>query len=696
MALVGNPNSGKTTLFNALTGLNQKVGNFPGVTVDRKTGKFFIADGKEINIVDLPGTYSLYPKSMDETVTKKILCDTSDKDHPDAVVLVVDASNLKRNLLLCTQVIDLGIPCILVLNMMDLAHKQNLTIDKDIIAKKLSVKVVEMNAREKEGLAHLKKVLAEPFEKPNSSVFNQDYFAPGVIEDIKALSNPEDSFYSQLHIACDPSYCKGKTKKMQDSLNTVSDLFNKHNIDENRLQSDEMVFRYQFISSLLKESITKIPAEPKDDFTAKVDKILTHKIYGFLFFMAVLFVIFQTIYNLSAYPMEFIEWGFVQLSISVSNLLPEGILNSLIVDGIIAGLSGILIFIPQIAFLFAFIAILEDTGYMSRVSFIMDKLMRKIGLNGKSVIPLLSGTACAVPAIMSTRTIGNWKERLITLMVIPLISCAARIPVYTLLIALVIPNEFLFGLFNWQGIALMILYLLGFVAAIGAAYVLKLILKTQERSHFIMEMPVYRAPRWSSVGLTIVEKVKAFVFEAGKVILAISIVLWFLSSFGPGDTFEQIETKWANTEIAQEEAEEQIATEKLEASYAGRFGKSIEPAIRPLGFDWKIGIALLTSFAAREVFVGTMATIYSVGDPDNTSSIREKMKAEINPETGEKRYTKATGISLMIFFAFALQCMSTLAITYRETRHWKWPFAQFLFMGILAYVSSYIAYNIFL
>jgi ferrous iron transport protein B len=682
-ALIGNPNCGKTTLFNALTGLNQRVGNFPGVTVDKKTGKSKLKTGKTVNVIDLPGTYSLYPKSPDESVTKRVLCNAADADHPYAAIIVADASNLKRNLLLATQVIDLGIPSILVLNMMDLAAKQNLKIDLDLLSREMGIPVLAMNAREDKGLEELKELLGGELEKPKKKFFSGETLTPGLIEDLNSDFFEGESLYSKLQMACDPAFCKGSGKK---------NLPEKHAVSTNKIQSDEAILRYRLITELLRKTVTKIPAEPKDDFSAKADKILTHKIYGFLIFMAIMFLIFQAIYNLSSYPMEFIEWMFVQLSVFSSNVLPEGILTDLFIEGILSGLSGILVFVPQIAFLFAFIAVMEDTGYMSRVSFIMDKLMRKIGLNGKSVIPMLSGTACAVPAIMSTRTIGNWKERLITIMIIPLISCSARIPVYTLLIAMVVPGEYWMGIFNWQGMSLMLLYIIGFVAAIGSAMILKKILKTQERSHFITEMPVYRTPRWSSVGLTILEKVKTFAYEAGRVIIVISIILWFLSSFGPGNQFEKIEQKYA--EETSEEAQTLIAAEKLEASYAGRFGKAIEPAIKPLGFDWKIGIALITSFAAREVFVGTMATIYSVGDPDNTLSIREKMAAEVDSVTGEKRYTAASGISLMVFFAFAMQCMSTLAVTYRETKHWKYPIAQFFFMGLMAYISSFIVFNL--
>ena len=426
----------------------------------------------------------------------------------------------------------------------------------------------------------------------------------------------------------------------------------------------------------------------KYQLTKSIDDVLIHPVFGYVVFLSILFAIFQAVFAWSEYPMDLIDGLFVQLQTFTSNSLPEGLLNDLVVNGILAGLGGIVIFVPQIAFLFAFIAFLEDTGYMARVSFITDKLLRGVGLNGRSIIPLLSGAGCAIPAIMSARTISSWKERLITIMVTPLMSCSARLPVYTLIIGLIIPAEEFMG-FNLQGLVLMAFYLIGFVAAISIAFLMKFIINSSERSYYIMEMPSYKIPDWKTVMYTIVEKVKVFLFDAGKIIIAISIVLWVLSSFAPGNKFEKIEEKW----LGKVDSEMHIAAEKLEASYAGMIGKTIEPAIKPLGFDWKIGISLITSFAAREVFVGTMSTIYSVGD-ENIQSIQERMKNVKNKETGEAFFTPAVGISLMLFYAFAMQCMGTVAIVYRETGHWKWPAIQFLYMGALAYLSSFIAYQL--
>ncbi|MBL4594508.1 MAG: ferrous iron transport protein B [Flavobacteriales bacterium] len=635
--LIGNPNTGKSTLFNSLTGLNQKIGNFPGVTVDKRTGSFKIKQTK-VSVIDLPGTYSLNPNSEDEKVSKDCIEEATEND---IIIVVADATNLKRNLLLYTQIVDRGKQVILVLNMMDLLQKNKQEIDLNKLSKLLNCPVVPINARIGKGIDELKYAIGS-FQKKENSFIGDNY-----------------------------------------SSNVV----------------DETMLRFNKINQIVNQCLTKNGEDKSYLLTKKIDNILTHKVYGYLIFTSLLFFIFQAIFSWSSYPMDLIENGFLWLSDFVSNSLPAGMINDLIVNGIIAGLGGIVIFVPQIAILFAFITILEDTGYMSRVSFLMDRILRIFGLNGKSIIPLLSSTACAIPAIMSARTISNYKERLITIMVAPLISCSARIPVYTILIALIVPEDSYFGIFNMQGLLVMGLYLLGFIAAILSAWVMKLIIKSKEHSTFTLEMPIYRAPRWKNVGFEIFSKVKIFLFDAGKIIIAISIILWVLSSYAPGNKFEEITDKYATESILQQHSEGEISTliasEKLEASYAGIIGKIIEPAIRPLGFDWKIGISLVTSFAAREVFVGTMATLYSVGDEDNTKSIREKMMMAKNSQTGEKLYTTATTLSLLIFYVFAMQCMATLAVVYRETNSIKWPIIQVVYMGALAYLSSLLVFNIF-
>ena len=692
VALVGNPNSGKTTLFNALTGLNQKVGNFPGITVDKKVGACQISQLASKNkvdteFIDLPGTYSLYPKSMDESISFQVLCDPKNEHHPDVNIIIVDASNLKRSLCLATQVIDLKTPCILALNMMDLIESDGVKIDLQLLEKQLGVSVVAINARKQIGIGNLKQAILNVRTRENKNSFvDIKNLCPELIADIQKLLE-RASDYNAFQIACN---YKTITDFSIEEKNKLDDIIGEHKFIAKRLQATETVRRYKAIDKLLDECVEYPENSRNNSLTYKLDNILTHPIYGFIVFLGVLFLIFQAVFSWSEYPMELIDGAISQLSQFTAKTLPEGALNSLIVDGIIAGLGGIVIFVPQIAFLFAFIAILEDTGYMSRVSFITDKLLRGFGLSGRSIIPLLSGAACAIPAVMSARTIPNWKERIITIMVVPLMSCAARLPVYTLLISMMIPADLKWFIFNLQGLTMMGFYLIGFVSAILIAWLMKYIIKSKERSYFVMEMPTYKTPDWRTVFYTIIEKVKVFLIDAGKIIIAISIVLWALSSYGPASKFDEIERKYQNIE----NAEVVIASKKLESSYAGIIGKSIEPVIAPLGFDWRIGISLITSFAAREVFVGTMSTIYSVGDADNTKSIREKLMSHKNPETGEAFFTPAVALSLMLFYAFAMQCMSTLAIVFRETNGWKWPIIQFVYMSALAYLASFVAYQL--
>ena len=683
IALAGNPNSGKTTLFNAFTGLKQKVGNYPGITVEKKTGKSTLSTNVTAEIIDLPGTYSLFPKSMDEEVAQQVLCNNTDDDYPDITVIIADATNLRRSLFLLTQVVDLNMNVVLALNMVDIATKKGILVNVDLLSEEIGIPVVAINARKGKGIESLKEAIVNAIgQKPKRSFLDVSKIFKGVIEKANEIRGVENNYASFLAL------CKQKLSGEVINRCALNQLCKKYEIIPERAQAKETVKRYKVIDKVVQSTVKKGTPVGRYQFTKRVDDLLIHPVLGYVVFLSILFLLFQAVFSWSAYPMELIDGLFTDLAIWTTNAMPQGMLNDLIVNGILAGLGGIVIFVPQIAFLFAFIAFLEDTGYMARVSFITDKLLRGVGLNGRSIIPLLSGAACAVPAIMSARTISSWKERLITIMVTPLMSCSARLPVYTLIISMIIPAEDFLG-FNLQGLVLMIFYLIGFVSAIGVAYLMKFLIKSKERSYYIMEMPSYKIPDWKTVIYTIVEKVKIFLFDAGKIIIAVSIVLWFLSSFAPGKKFEKIEQQWAG----KVDAEMHIAADKLEASYAGIIGKSIEPAIRPLGFDWKIGISLITSFAAREVFVGTMSTIYSVGD-DNIQSIQERLKNIKNQETGEAFFTPAVGISLMLFYAFAMQCMSTLAIVYRETKHWKWPAIQFLYMGVLAYVSSFIAYQL--
>ncbi len=693
IALIGNPNTGKSTLFNALTGLNQKVGNFPGVTVDKKTGSTKLSEGVHATVIDLPGTYSLYPRSTDEQIALEVLSTPEHDLYPDVVVVVADASNLKRNLLLYTQMIDLQIPVVLALNMIDQAERDGISIDIKALQAKTGIPVVAVNARDSYGIRELKEAIQTQVKEQKLSSSGIDFYsyAPQLIDAIKSKFNISND-YIAFEFAHHYKMMKHLSK---DDKTLVEQTISGHDFNPAKMQTKETIDRYNYINDLLFDCVKKNQAPQSESKSNRIDKIITHKIFGFLIFFLILFLVFQAIFSWSSYPMELIELGFMHIESWVLSILPEGIFTDLIVGGILPGLSGVLIFVPQISILFLFISILEDTGYMARVTFMMDRVMKKFGLNGKSVVPLISGIACAVPAIMSARSIENWKDRMITIMVTPLMSCSARLPVYILLISLAVPDKNILGIFNMQGLALMAMYLIGFLAAIFVALIMKYIIKAKERSFFLMELPVYRRPRWSNVGITIYNKSKTFVLEAGKVILAVSIVLWVLASYGPSKDFEAIETKYANIELNEDSLQLLIGAEKLEASYAGILGKTIEPYIEPLGFDWKIGIALITSFAAREVFVGTMATIYSVqGDDQHFDTVREKMKEAKNPKTGLPVFTVPVAFSLMIFFAFAMQCMSTFAVVYRETGGFKWPMIQLVYMSVMAYLAALLVFQL--
>jgi ferrous iron transport protein B len=700
IALVGNPNSGKSSLFNALTGLNQKVGNFPGVTVDKKTGMSELAPGVSANIIDLPGTYSLYPKRADEWVTYKVLLGQDPAVSPDMIVLLVDASNLKRNLLFCSQIIDLKIPVIVALTMMDLAAAKGIEIDTVSLERELGIPIVVVNPRKNKGMPQLKKVIQQTgrqlYQAPARDFIAKSPLTSGAIQDMKGLfPGNEISDYRAIHYLINhenfnfPPSLQAKIVRLE----------KEHVFNPTRTQADEIMQRYARIKQIMQHTVTEPDPLQKTRFTEKLDDLLLHRTWGYVILLVVLFLLFQSVFWLAQFPMDGIDWTFSHLGGFLSNLLPAAWWSDLLTNGLLAGLSGILVFVPQIMILFGLITILEDTGYMARISFLTDKLMRKVGLNGKSVMPMISGFACAVPAIMSARNIENKKERLLTILITPLMSCSARLPVFTILIALVVPRKDVWGIFGLQGLVMMGLYLLGVVMALAVSYVAKWFIRLKEKSFFILELPVYRTPRWNNVVVTMINKAKIFVVDAGKVIIVISMVLWALSSFGPPTRRQEIKDHYARQIQLHPEQTGAIDRERqaalLETSYAGRLGKTLEPVIRPLGYDWKIGIALITSFAAREVFVGTMATLYSVGGGKNADpqTLHQRMQSA-KREDGTTVYTLASGVSLMVFYLLAMQCMSTLAVVRRETRSWKWPMIQLVYMTGLAYVMSLLAFQL--
>ena len=727
VALIGNPNTGKSSVFNQLTGLNQKVGNYPGITVEKKEGVCKLPRGVRAHILDLPGTYSLNTTSLDESVAVELLLNKNDKDHPDVALVISDVENLKRNLLLFTQIKDLKIPAILVINMADRMSRKGISLDIPLLEEKLNTKIALVSTRKETGISNLKELIADYKNLSKEQNVDATVIDPPYFERLKQTFPKEDIYKLWLVITQDVNFMPIEKKLIKDTSTFVT----KTKSELKRLQQKETILRYQFINGILKETY-KVDINAAKGFRATLDKVLTHKVFGYLIFFLILLTIFQAIYEWSEYPMELIEGFFASSTEWVKEVLPPGVFTNLIAEGVLAGIGGIVIFIPQIAFLFLFISLLEETGYMSRVVFLMDRIMRPFGLSGKSIVPLISGTACAIPAIMATRTIENWKERLITILVTPFTTCSARLPVYLIIIALVIPDGSFLGL-SLKALTLMLLYIVGFVAAILSAVILNKILDIKSKSFFVVEMPNYKLPLLKNVGYTVLEKTKSFVFGAGKIILAISVILWFLGSNGFSDEFKNAEeivtqriqndgfsiystayiktketegslivtadgegnqTTSISTEELQERAlNQEIASYRLEHSYMGYMGKAIEPVVRPLGYDWKIGIAVLTSFAAREVFVATLATIYSVGN-DEEETIKNRMAAEVNPITNKPLFNLASGISLLLFYAFAMQCVSTLAVVKRETNSWKWPVGQLVLMSLFAYIVALVAYQV--
>ena len=696
IALLGNPNSGKSSIFNQLTGLRQKVGNFPGVTVDKKLGRVKIKGGQDITLIDFPGSYSFYPSSQDERLVVRTLCNPKDPNFPDAIIYIADLTKLEKHMLLFSQLQDIGIPVILALNMSDVAETEGIGYNIGKLSQAFKSPVVAVSGRTGAGIDNLKAELSKLGVQDNQT--SESYPLSGTEKqaaEIVQAGIPGASTYQALLIAHHVDWLPFVKPAEQAE---IKDQLAKINFESLHFQVKETMARYDRFTPIIQKNI-KAKADEPQPFTGKLDKILTHPVAGPIIFFVLMALVFQAIYAWATYPMDLIEGFFGTIGSFIQTTLPEGWFSSLLTDGLLAGLGGVFVFIPQIAILFFLISILEEIGYMARAAFLFDRVMQVFGLNGRSIVALISGGACAIPAIMSTRTISNWKERLITIMVTPLISCSARIPVYTVLIGFVVPAQTVWGFFNLQGLAFMALYILGIIAALLSALVFKLILKTNESSYLMLEMPTYRRPVFRNVFLTVWEKVKTFVLEAGKVILILSLVLWVLSSYGMPEQMAAAETEATSIaeqqQLSTEAAADVLAAKKLEASFAGQLGQLIEPVIEPLGFDWKIGIALLTSFAAREVFVGTMATIYSIGSTDDEFAIRDKMAQEVNPVTGAPVYNMATSLSLLLFYVFAMQCLSTLAVVRRETKSWKWPIIQFVFMTALAYFSSLAVYQIF-
>lgn len=696
IALVGNPNSGKTSLFNALTGMNQRVGNFPGVTVDKKTGATAINGEITGNIIDLPGTYSLYPKRLDEWVSYRVLMNQDKDIKADLFVIAVDASNLKRNLLFCSQIMDLKKPVVVALTMVDLAKKKGIDIDLNELERLLGVPVVSVNPRKGKGLPQLKKAIeltaSNLYKVPARDFIENRELALAPIEELRRAV-PAASDYSAIHYLINHEHFELDT----DLQETIESIERKHDFNHTKTQATEILQRYNRIKHIMSTAVSEPDPLQQTILTDKLDNVLLHRKWGYLILLVVLFLLFQSVFWLAQYPMNWIEVSFSAAGSWLSAHLPEGWFSDLFINGIVAGLSGIMVFVPQIMILFGLITFLEDTGYMARISFLTDRLMRTVGLNGKSVMPLISGFACAVPAIMSARNIENRKERLLTILITPLMSCSARLPVYTILIGLVIPNTYVFGFLSLQGLVMMWLYLVGLVMALLVAFVAKWFITIKERSFFILELPTYRAPRVKNITQAMINKARIFVFDAGRIIMVISLILWALSTFGPPKRMEALTAKYETAIAANPAAKDSLQTEwnaeKLGNSYAGIVGKSLEPAIRPLGYDWRIGIALVTSFAAREVFVGTMATLYSVGENEEGVLLRDKLKAA-KREDGTKLFTLATGVSLLLFYVFAMQCMSTLAVVRRETKSWKLPMIQLAYMTAIAYIVSLIVYQI--
>ncbi|UKN03138.1 ferrous iron transport protein B [Paracrocinitomix mangrovi] len=681
VALIGNPNLGKTTLFNALCGLRQKTGNYPGVTVDKKTGYAYHKDYK-FEIIDLPGVNSLFPSSKDEELVVEYLANTVKEEFPDCLLVMASALNLKRSLYLVDQVRDLNKPIVLAVNMIKNAEKKGIFIDVDELSKSLGIPVVAIDAKSEDGLTTLKEQLSNPCVIEARPQHYLDEETDELLSAFMKNNEVEDKYHAFLKIT---------NAHFSEDENTLQ-FIEKNDVKTGQWKKKEAILRYKFLADVVNKAVTIDKTKAKD-FTSRADRILVHPFWGYVIFATILFSIFQAIFLLAAIPMEWIDESFANLSDFFVRVLPEGYLSDLFSKGVIPGIGGVVIFVPQIAILFFLFALLEESGYMQRIVFLMDRLMQKFGMSGKSVVPMISGMACAVPAIMSARTIENKKERLITILITPLMTCSARIPVYVIIIALIIPDDLFIGIFHAQGLALMAMYFLGIIMTLVVAFVLKFILKSDYKSVLVIDLPEYLFPSVRTVFISVWTNVKSFLWDAGKIILAASVVLFVLATNG-GEKFQKAEeyVPMQGVGMTVEEQEQYVASFQLQHSYLGQMGQAIEPAIEPLGYDWKIGIAIISSLAAREVFVGTISTIYAI-DSEETMSIRDRLRSQKNKD-GSAVFTLATCISLLLFYAFALQCLSTVAVTYKETKSFKWTAIQFLYMGLLAYFSALIAYQL--
>lgn len=691
VALLGNPNAGKTSLFNGLTGLRQKVGNYSGVTIDKNMGTWLFHSGAAVELLDLPGIYSLFAKAPDERVVLPPLLDPNSEDRPDALIVVLDASQLTRSLLLLDQLRSFRFPIVVALNMLDVAQRQGTSIDTAALEQALQLPVVPINARTHSGLLALQ---AAVLELPSRFKTKPVLFKHLWQEELFPLLSFQNSLQAKLII----SQYEHFPFISEQQRKGIADIIQKYQLNPLELQAEDAQTRLKKLGQVVEkvttqESVTKT-------LTERLDKILLHPISGYFIFFTLLLIVFQAIFSWASGPMDLIDQFFAEAASYLKGILPDTLLSNLLIDGILAGIGGIVIFIPQIAILFGIIALLEESGYLSRVMFLTDKTMSRFGLSGKSIVPLVSGAACAVPAIMATRSISSWRERIISIFVTPLMSCSARLPVYIIFISLIVPTAAVWGPFSLQSLVLGALYLGGFVAALISASLLNLIWRPspdEQKSVFVLELPTYKLPSWQGIAITIYQKTSEFVLEAGKIILAISVILWVMATYGPPKAMEEAEARaielYKNDPSLAESAEALVTSKQLEASFVGHVGHFIEPVIRPLGYDWKIGIALITSFAAREVFVSTMATIYSVGDEEE-APLLDKLRQEKNPNTGEPLFSMAVSVSLLIFYMFAMQCMATLAIVQRETKSWKWPILQLVYMTALAYIGAFIAYQI--